>query len=172
MLEIGVEWDGIVWRSGHHAVEASFGIALEDQMVFGNGEAPTSVVERIEVDVGCATVTGFQFGTLEFDSGSQLDQWQDPPLRGRHLIEGGVRAGFGSTEANRRVFPAEGADEVDDAAGREEVGELLTGFVVDLLPAGGADRGEVTEKMVHGYSWLLRGCSCRAGCRFRGWSRR
>ena len=116
--------------------DAAGGVAVEDEVVLGEGHAAGRVDDGVEVGVGRAAADVVERRSArELEAGAQLDE-------GLHLAQRPHRRrppGPARTELTRPrlqagVLPAVRAGEVDQLAGGEEGGEPATCFGVDLRP--------------------------------------
>src|SRR4029079_5322437 len=121
----------------------------EDRGVLGQRDAPRGLVERVEVDVVGALVDELELRAGEAEPRALLAEREAAPA-GR--IDVGDRRGrqrLGAPEVRRRAVPAVRAGEVDELAGGEVDGEVGAGLLLELLPAGVADRRALAPQMVH-----------------------
>ena len=106
------------------------------------------LVELGQVGVAGAAVDVVELGPGDLELRAQLHEREHlAPRRADALGRAGYRVD--PPQVGGRVVPAVRADEVDQLAGGQVGGEPRLGLVVDGVPAGVGDRGQIAVEMVH-----------------------
>ena len=117
--------------------------------------APTGGDHRGQIEVGRSPVGCGQLRLGQRERSPELDQGHDLAPRGLDRPEWATVQGVDPSDVDRRVLPALGTREVDEAAGGQVVLERTGRLCVDLAPGLVGDRGQLSHQVVHGSVLLL-----------------
>ena len=158
--------DGLVRGALGDALDPAGLVAVEDGDVLAQGDLAHGLVQLGQVGAAGAAVDVVELDPRDLELGPQLHEGEDPALRrGDAFGRPGDRRD--PAQVGRRVGPPVRALEVHQLACRQVGREARFRLVVDDLPAGVGDRGQVTVEMVHRVR-LPSSCRCRASPRRGG----
>src|SRR6185312_7362973 len=131
------------------ALDGARRIAVEDRVVLRVGDAGGRVDQRLQLGILRAPLDGVHLLPRQIEVGPQLDEGQDLPARRLHVGHRALVEPLATSGVHRRAGGPERPHEVDELAASQLQLEDPGGFLVDLLPRGGGDGGELTLEIVH-----------------------
>ena len=123
--------------------------AVEDRLVFGQGDDLGRLVERAEVDVGSTPPDVFELGPGQDEGDAQLDEGQDASRPDPQTRTGAIGGGGRPAQVVGGVGPAGGTGEIDQPSGGQVGAEPGLSLVGDLGPRRIRQGRQFAEQMVH-----------------------